>query len=144
MNPISETRISRIAALFALASVAACGGGSGGTSPGASDVAGTYSLRSYKGAPLPILIGVQGANTKTLLDDTYTLNADSRFTQLWHVELFFSGAKSMQTVGDTGVFERSGSSTIRFTGLGRSVLVGDVRNDTLRVFDETGVLIYTK
>ena len=88
------------------------------------------------------MIAVEGANSKTLLDDAYTLTADSRFTELWRVELLQFGVRTTQVLGDTGTFQRTGSS-IRFSGLGGSLL-GELKNDTLRVSDQTGVLIYTK
>jgi hypothetical protein len=131
--------------VLALVAIAGCGGSDSSTGTLPADLSGSYTLRTYKGVPLPVLIAASGGNTKTLLDDAYTLTADSKFTELWHVENFQSGVKTTLTVGDTGVYVRVGGS-IQLTGLAgpNATLTAVIRGDTLKVTDQSGTLVYVK
>ena len=134
--------IRRSAAVLAFTALAACGGSDTGTNP-TVNIAGSYSLRSYNGAPLPVVIATSGGNVKSLLDDVYTLRPDGRFNELWHVKDVQNGVTTTRAVVDSGTVESTGSTSVRIIGLG-GIINGEARSDTLWLINSTGIQVYVK
>jgi hypothetical protein len=134
----------RAAAAFALIAFVACVSNDDVTSPISTDIAGAYSLRSINGAALPYLLGVSSSltDTLTLVDDTYTLSADSKFSEIFHTRQVKSGTTQIITGADSGSFTRNGQ-TLRMVGV-NGVFNATIKSDTLQLDGETTTFIYKK
>ncbi|MEO6525786.1 MAG: hypothetical protein ABIP93_04110 [Gemmatimonadaceae bacterium] len=135
--------MSRIAAFVVFAALVSCGGVDTSTNPSTSDVAGTYAMRRYDGQTLPAATAIMAPDSNFVLDETYTLTTNARFTALFHTRKRQNGNVTFQEVGDTGTFTRNGV-LIQLNGLGQTITIGEFRNDTLRLTFPGKERIYTK
>jgi hypothetical protein len=136
--------MGRVLALIVFAALASCGRvDSTIVPPNTADIAGTYTLRTYDGLPLPAITESSAAGTNTLLNETYTLTAASRFTSLYRARRQQTGTDFIAEVGDTGTFTRSGV-LIQLNGLGQTITFGEIKGDTLRLTVPGKVRVYTK
>lgn len=132
----------RAAPVLALVLFVACVSPEDSTSPVTTDIAGAYSLRAINGQELPYLLGVNGSDTLSLIDDTYTLTGDARFSELFHTRRVQSGTISIIAGTDSGTFTRSGQ-TLRMIGIG-GTFTATIKSDTLQLDGQNTTFIYKK
>jgi hypothetical protein len=131
----------RAASVLALAVFAACVS-IDTTTPVTTDIAGSYSLKSINGQELPFLLGVNGSDTLTLVDDVFTLTGDARFTELFHTRRVQSGTIVLVAGNDSGTFTRSGQS-LRMIGL-NGTFTATIKSDTLQLDGQNTTFVYRK
>jgi hypothetical protein len=134
----------RAVAVLALSAFVACVSNDDVTNPTSTDIAGSYSLRAINGAALPYVLGISTSltDTLTLVDDTYTLSADSRFSEIFHTRQVKSGTTQIVTGSDSGSFTRSGQ-TLRMVGV-NGVFSATIKTDTLQLDGESTTFIYKR
>jgi hypothetical protein len=132
----------RAAIVFSFVVFAACVSPEDSTGPVTTDIAGSYSLRSINGQALPFLLGVNGSDTLSLVDDTYTLTGDARFTEIFHTRRVQSGTTVLVAGSDSGSFTRSGQS-LKMVGL-NGVFTATIKSDTLQLDGENTTFVYRK
>lgn len=131
----------RAASVLALAVFAACVSVDN-TAPETTDIAGAYSLRSINGQALPYLLGISGNDTLSLIDDTYTLTGNARFTEIFHTRRVQSGVVAIIAGNDSGTFTRSGQ-VLRMIGL-NGTFSATIKTDTLQLDGQNTTFVYRK
>jgi hypothetical protein len=130
----------RLAAFVVAVMLTACDSGGPAAiiaSGGNSSIAGSYTLRTVSGAPLPFTFAQMGADKYEVLSDAITLTDAGRWTEVWQERQTISGVISTPTYRDAGVFTLNGTA-IRFTGgTSDTLFVGTLVGNTLSL---TGVL----
>jgi hypothetical protein len=87
--------------------------GAGAEVSSSSSIAGSYSLRSVNGQPLPYTLGKSGANTNEWVGDIITIADDGTYTQVSTVRSTRSGTSIKR---ESGTWVRNGTSiTLRPT-----------------------------
>jgi hypothetical protein len=129
----------RAAPLLALAAFAACVS-IDTTTPETSDIAGAYSLRSINGQALPFVLGINGSDSLSLIDDTYTLTGDARFSEVFHTRRVQSGTIALVAGNDSGTFTRSGQS-LRMVGL-NGPFTATIKTDTVQLDAQTTTCVF--
>jgi hypothetical protein len=77
-------------------------------------VAGTYTMRTVGGAPLPYTYAQTGADKSEFLDDVMTLTASGTWSELMHVRTTVSGVVTVNAVTDGGTYVRVGTTGLTF------------------------------
>jgi hypothetical protein len=139
--PPARRRVRGKIALVALLVAGACSEGS--TNPGGASIAGTYALRTLGGATLPIVVSQSGADKVEIVDDTFIVTDDARWTETGHRRTTANGQVSTQTTGGTGTYTRNGA-LITFLGNNLTTLFGSVSNDTLTISQNGIVAVYQR
>lgn len=124
----------KICAAALLALTAACGG-DGGTEP--VSVAGTYTLQSVNGGPLPFVIFDESGYKLEITAASYVLTGTGTFTNSASFRETEGGAVTTSTEGFAGRYTVS-ASTITFTGADGEVHAGTISGGNL-VFNEDGL-----
>lgn len=132
----------RAVAVSAVVMFAACVKADAITAPDTSDVAGSYSLRSINGVPLPFLLGANGTDSLFVLDDTYTLSSAARFSESIHTRRVQSGRIDTLALSDSGTFTRTATG-VRMIGL-RGLTEATIKVDTLQLDGDGITFVYRK
>jgi hypothetical protein len=85
--------------------------GGGGSSP---SFAGTYTLRTVNGLPVPYTYLTSGADTYVLVSDVVTLTAAGGWTEQWNETHTVGGVVTTPSFQDAGTYTVSGTA-IAFT-----------------------------
>jgi hypothetical protein len=135
-------RLSAVLAVFAvLVTLAGCGGDAA-TNPGPATVAGTYTLRTMNGSPLPYTLVQLGDDKFEVLSDAITLKDGGTWTGGGSIRVTEGGQTSTTTVTSTGTYSLTGTA-ITITSLTGSA-TGTVERGTLTVTEEGLLAVYTK
>jgi hypothetical protein len=125
----------KLCAAALLAFTAACGGGDGVSEP--VSVAGTYTLQSVNGGPLPFVIFDESGYKLEITAASYVLTGAGTFTNSATFRETEGGAVLTSTETFTGQYTFSGS-TVTFTDSEGEVYAGTISGGTL-VFNEDGL-----
>jgi hypothetical protein len=130
-------------ALAALSLLAGCGGDSS-TNPTAG-IAGSYSLISVDGTPLPFLIVDQGTFRVEILDEKLVVTSDAKYATLAHLRITENGQETTITEQDAGTYTVSGS-TVTFVSADPQIgtNVATIDGGTLTVKGGMFVLVYQR
>lgn len=131
----------KLFAVLALALAAACGSDSA-TNVQAS-IAGTYSLRTINGTPMPFILAQTGANKTEVTDDAITLNNGGTWTESGHYRTTTNGVATTSSVVDAGTYTLNGTA-ITLTSANTGVASGTVSGSTLTVVDQGLSAVYSK
>jgi len=113
------------------------------TSPSAS-VAGTWTLQTVNGAPLPFVIAQVGADKIELTSDVITANSNGSFTQMTTVKTTESGQVTTESIPDAGTYTQNGTAvTFTFNSDGSSG-TGTLNGNTVTVASQGFSLVYTR
>ena len=135
-------RLSALLPVFAaLVTLAACGGDAS-TNTGPASVAGTYTLRTVNGAPLPFTLAQLGDDKYEVTADAITLKDGGIWTGAGTTRATESGRVSTTTVTSTGTYSLTGTA-ITITGVTESSS-GTVERGTLTVTQDGLLSVYTK
>ena len=136
-------RFIGVLAISALATLAACGGDSA-TAPSSTSIAGSYTLRTVNGAPLPVIVVQIGAYKIELLNETVVVVDGGTFTQQGSVRITEGGVVSTESYADAGTYTRNGTAvTFVFNSDGSSG-TGTVNGATITVVVDGFSLVYRK
>jgi hypothetical protein len=127
--PFPRLRGAALLASIPLAFTLACG--DSGTNPNNSDIAGTYTLQSIGGSPLPYTFQ-SGSPTVTLVSDVLTVGSDGTWAEAEDFQQVANGQTTTGSLSDGGTWTRSGTSlTFVSQADGTTVYTGTYGNDTL-------------
>jgi hypothetical protein len=126
---------------LALALATACGGGDS-TGPAAS-VAGTYTLQSMNGFPLPYILFQAGADTYEVLDDAIVLNDGGTWTETGHDRTTISGTATTSTLEDGGTYTLQGTA-LTLTSSSSGFITGSLNGTTITLTGPGLVGVYTR
>ena len=140
-HPKRWTPFTRVLAVFAVATIAACGSDSA-TSPSAS-VQGTYALRTINGHTLQYVAGDSGGVVETITSATLTLNAGGTFTVRVGWSWAVAGSTSAGNDEVTGTYAISGND-LTLTAADGSVNRGTLSGSDLTVAVDGDTWIFAK
>jgi len=107
------------------------------------EIAGTYTLVTVNGLPLPFVFPQQGAMTVEALDDQYILTPSGTFTEVGHKRFTVGSTVTITVPVDAGTFTRRGDSvTLDSPIFGRRT--GTISGGTLTLDQEVFALAYDK
>lgn len=112
--------------------VAACGGSESPTTP--ATIAGTYTLRTVNGSPLPFLVSGGGATKSEIVDGTLTVNDGGGWAESGHLRNTVNGTvtTSASNFVGSGYYTLSGTA-ITLSGPGAGPFSGSVSSGALSV-----------
>ena len=99
----------RLIPLVALAVAVACGSDST-TQPTMTSVAGTWTLQSVNGGPLPFTLTQTGSDKLELLSDVVTANSNGTYTEVAQFRTTINGQATTNTETDAGTFTLNGTA----------------------------------
>lgn len=91
-----------------------CSSSSDATAPSASQVPGTYSLRTINGAVLPYLVTMDQTGSYSLVSDAFTFNSDGTFGEQLAEDFTATGTTTATrlTGDDNGTWKLSGTNVV--------------------------------
>src|SRR5512146_3171833 len=99
----------RLIPLVALAVAVACGSDST-TQPTVASLAGTWTLQSVNGSPLPFTVTQTGTDKVELLSDVVTASANGTYTEAVQFRTTLNGQSTTDTESDAGTFTLNGTA----------------------------------
>lgn len=134
--------LARMAAAALVAVSAGCGGDGDGITEVAS-VAGTYTLQSVNGAPLPFTFVDEGGYKLEVTGASYTLSNAGTFTNTASYRETEGGVVSTSAETYTGSYSVS-AGTITFTDSDGDTLTGSISGNTLQFSEEGLTAVFVK
>jgi hypothetical protein len=136
-------RVALVLAMVLPLALAGCGDSTG---PGGS-LAGTYTLRSINGDPVPVLIS-SGPPQEEITGGFVRLNANGTFTASHTYRVTFGGSSTTVTEDIDGTYTRSGDElTLTFDdpdGSGTATVFAVWDGDRLTIDDEFDIWVYER
>ncbi len=141
-------RVPALAVLLA-GSLAACSGKDGGpTSPTTASLAGTWTLQSVNGTPLPYVLAQSGPSSVVLVSDVITATADTpnsgSFTRSTVVQTTANGAVTTQSPADAGTWTLNGTAVVLHFNSDGSTSTGTVSGNSISAAYSGLSFVYTK
>jgi hypothetical protein len=103
--------------ILAILSAAGCGGDS--TGPATQSIAGSWTLQSVNGSPLPFIVTQTGTDRLEVLSDVIVISETGSFTQTTSTRTTTNGVPTTQSVADAGSYTLNGSAvTLHFNSDG--------------------------
>jgi hypothetical protein len=87
----------------------------GGDPASTTGVAGTYTLKTVGGLPLPYTYLQSGADKSEILDDVVTLTNNGTWSELIHERKTVAGVVTVDAVTDAGTYVRVGTTGLTFS-----------------------------
>jgi hypothetical protein len=145
-----EKKIMRLPKAFAVLAAGAlisagCGGSDSPTTPITNaSLAGTYTLKTVNGNPLPAVIqaGTAEVSKIEVLSDVVTVNVDGTWSGVEQFRLTTRATVEMQTVNSSGTYAVSGATVTFKDNLDGSLAVAAVSGDRFTLND--GSYVYSK
>ena len=111
--------------------VASCGSDSA-TAPISTSIAGSYTLRTINGAPLPFIVLQVGADKVEVLNETVVVAEGGTFMQQGSLRVTEGGVVSTESYAETGTYTRNGTA-ITFVNSDGSSGTGTVNGATITI-----------
>lgn len=122
-------------------SLTGCGGDS--TSPGGSNVVGTYTLQTVNGGTLPYSTDLGGGILLRITAGRITLNADRTFSTAISYEVRQGTSTSSDTDTDNGTYEEA-NGAVRMTFGDGTQIAGTVSGNTFSLSIEGDVFVFRR
>ena len=132
----------RLIPLVALAVAVACGSDST-TQPTMASVAGTWSLQTVNGSPLPFTLTQTGTDKLELLSDVVTAEPNGTYTETVQFRTTVSGQTTTNSDTDSGTFTLNGTAVVLSSARTGST-TGALSGNTLTLSDQGYVWVFTK
>jgi hypothetical protein len=134
--------VALLVVFAALVTTAACGS-DGSTNAGPASVAGTYTLRTVNGSPLPYTLFEVGGDKYEITADAVTIKEGGAWTESGTIRSTESGTVTTSTVTNVGTYTRAGT-VINFVSAQTGPFSGSVESGTLSLTQEGLVAVYTR
>lgn len=134
--------LAHLLVFAALVTLAGCGS-DGSTNAGPASVAGTYTLRTVNGSPLPYVLFELGDETYEVLADAVTLIEGGTWTESATFRSTEGGTETTVTSTSTGTYTLAGS-VITFASAESGTFSGSVESGTLRLTEGGLLAVYTR
>jgi lipocalin-like protein len=129
---------------FALVFAALACGGDDTTTPTQASVAGTWTLQTINGSPLPFTLATSPAKIE-LLSSVVNVTANGTWTSTTTNRTTFNGQATTTTSTDAGTYTLSGNNVaILSNTAGSTAQAGAVNGNTLTLSQQGFVFVYTK
>jgi len=131
MHPLSA-RIRRAAILACLPLAVVLGCNDSSTNPSTDDIAGTYTLQSIAGVPVPFTAHPDVNTSITFTSDVLTVRSDGTWAETQTIQEVANGQTTTDTSTSGGAWTNSGT-TVNFSSEidGSLVYTGTYSNNTL-------------
>ena len=126
---------------LALAITVACGG-DGITDPASVSLAGTYSLKTVNGSPLPFTVS-DATGSATLTSDVMTVADAGTWTEHYTFRLTVNGTTTNESGDTSGTWSRSGTS-VTFKADGGTAYTGTFNGSGFTLNDGDHVYVFAK
>jgi len=134
----------RLIPLVALAVAVACGSDST-TQPTVASLAGTWTLQSVNGQPLPFTLTQTGTDKLELLSDVVTATSNGTYTEVVQFRTTINGQSTTTSDSDVGTFTVNGTAvTLSSSATGNITGALSNNNNTLTLTEEGYVWLFTK
>jgi hypothetical protein len=130
----------RLVALLVLATALGCGGDSS-TAP-KDTVAGTYTLQTVNGIPLPFTVIQLDSVKFEIINDSFTLTADKNWTEAGQSRTTLSGQVTTDPIADSGTYVLSGTTITLISANGS--IDGTLGGGTLTLTNDAVIAVYKK
>ena len=132
----------RLIPVVALAVAVACGSDST-TQPTAASVAGTWSLQTVNGSPLPFTLTQTGTDKLELLSDVVTAQPNGTYTEVVQFRTTVGGQTTTSSNTDSGTFTINGTAVVLSSAQTGST-TGQLSGNTLTLADQGYVWVFVK
>jgi hypothetical protein len=114
------------------------------TAPTFASVAGTWSLQTINGTPLPFTTSQSATDRTEILSDIVNATSSGTFTETTTFRITQNGSVSTQSTVDNGTFSLNGTAvTFTFNSDG-STDTGSLNGNTMTVTETGFALVFTK
>ena len=131
-----------LAALSLLTLFTACGG-DGSTDPTTASIAGTYTLRTVNGSPMPYTVTQSGPYKYEITSDAYTLSDGGTWSEIRTYRTTSNEVVTTSTNPDGGTYSRNGTA-ITLVSPNSGAVSGSVANGTMTLTAEGFALVFVK
>lgn len=136
--------LRRLIPLVALAVAVGCGSDST-TAPTVASLAGTWTLQSVNGAPLPFTLSQTSTEKDELLSDVVTASANGTYSETLQVRETVGTQVVTVSSTDAGTFSVNGTAvTLSSNQIGNSFGALSNNNNTLTLTEEGFVWVFVK
>jgi len=133
----------RLLSLAVILAAFACGGDDS-TTPTQASVAGTWTLQTINGSPLPFTVATSPAKIEWL-SSVVNVSSNGTWTSSLQVRTTVSGQATTATSTDGGTYTLSGNNVaILSNTAGSTAQAGTINGNTLTLAQQGFVLVYTK
>lgn len=134
----------RLIPLVALAVAVACGSDST-TQPTIATLAGTWTLQSVNGSPLPFTVSQTTNDKLEVLSDIVTASPNGTYTEVLQIRETLNGQAVVNNVPDNGTFSVNGTA-VTLSGVSSGNITGALSNDnrTLTLTEEGFAYVFQK
>jgi hypothetical protein len=133
----------KLVALIAFVAAAGCGSDKA-TNAVSGSIAGTYSVKSVDGNPMPYTVQ-SGSSSATLTSDVLTVADDGTWNETYAFTMTVNGTTTNQSVGDGGTWTRSGSAVSFYSNLNAAtVYTGSITGGGFTLSDGTSSYLFAK
>jgi hypothetical protein len=137
-------RLGALSLLTLALALGACSASDRITAVGGGSLVGTWSLQTINNTSLPFLLAQSGSDTLELLSDVIIAANGGTFADTTLVRSTVSGAVTMDTIPNTGLYVLAGSTATLTFDSDQSVAQGTLGGNRL-IFNGSGVnLVYTR
>ena len=132
----------RLLSLTLALAIVACGSDSS-SGPTNASVAGTWSLQTVNGSPLPFTLATSPAKLELL---SYVVNVTSTgtWTSAQSIRTTFNGQATTASTTDAGTYTLSGNAVAISSTSSSTVLAGTVNGNTLTLASSGLTFVFTK
>ena len=102
------------------------------TQPTQASLAGTWSLQTINGSPLPFVTTQTGTSKTEIVSDIVTASATGTYTEVAQTRTTLNGQATLSTQSDAGTYTVTGNAVVIRSNDGTSVS-GTVKGDTFTV-----------
>ena len=134
--------LRRLIPLVALSVAVACGSDST-TQPTTASLAGTWTLQSVNGNPLPFTLQTSGTDRLDLLSDVVTASANGTYTEVLQFRPTINGQSTTQSQSDAGTFTVNGTAVTLSSNQAGNI-TGALTGHTLTLTEEGFVWVFAK
>ena len=130
-----------VAALF-LATFVACGGDS--ITDATASIAGTYTLQTVNGSPLPFTVFTSGTTKIEITDDVVTITDAGTYSESGHTRTTNGSQVTTQVVSEVGSYTRNGTAITFRSNDGLSVSTGAISGSSITIVDSGISAVYKR
>ena len=132
----------RLIPFVALAVAVACGSDST-TQPTLASVAGTWSLQSVNGSPLPFTYAQTANDKREVVSDVVTASSNGSYTEVLQIRETLNGVATTTTSTDAGTFTLNGTA-VTLNGNLTGITTGALNGNTLTLTEQGFVWVFVK
>ena len=131
----------RLVSLMLAFTIVACGGDDSTTAPTNASVAGTWTLQTINGSPLPFTLTSVGTTKVEAVSAVFVVNANGTWTGSSKTLTTINGQASTSTDTDGGTYTLSGS-TVALRSNDGTIETGTISGNTLTAVESVFTFVF--